>query len=395
MPSKVQIDVVADVRKAKDNLGSLDAKVGKLGDQFTTLRGRAGLAMKDLAIGSGIQLAGKFGGDVLGAIGDIDRLEFTVTEAFGASGPMRSKLGEWSDDWSAKFGLSKLRTEELAASLALQFDQAGFSGDKMLEMAKKTAEAGLAMSLFRKQISTPQQGAELITAALRGEKDALFNLIGDLELTGEAGADLDIIIGALSEDFGFMTSEAAKNQLKINEVKARYGELVDEVAAKLIPALELVIPAMDGIALAIRGLVKAEQVFLFPLIKTIQFIKSSWDDVAGAVENVTNKIKSIPNPAGFIGGLAGGIGNAGKGLLGKIGIGATGGIVTQPTLAVIGEAGPEAVVPLSSMPGASPLSGGGQAQPIQLFLDSRMVWEALIDSANNSGGVALKIRNAR
>ena len=41
--------------------------------------------------------------------------------------------------------------------------------------------------------------------------------------------------------------------------------------------------------------------------------------------------------------------------------GATGGIVTQPTLAMIGEAGPEAVVPLSSAPGASPLGdlGGG------------------------------------
>jgi SLT domain-containing protein len=42
--------------------------------------------------------------------------------------------------------------------------------------------------------------------------------------------------------------------------------------------------------------------------------------------------------------------------------GATGGIVTQPTNALIGEAGPEMVIPLSSMPGASPLpstSGSG------------------------------------
>jgi hypothetical protein len=38
--------------------------------------------------------------------------------------------------------------------------------------------------------------------------------------------------------------------------------------------------------------------------------------------------------------------------------GATGGIVTQPTLAVIGEAGPEAVVPLNRTPGSSPLPGG-------------------------------------
>lgn len=42
----------------------------------------------------------------------------------------------------------------------------------------------------------------------------------------------------------------------------------------------------------------------------------------------------------------------------RIGIGATGGIVTQPTMALIGEAGPEAVVPLNQMPGASPLGAG-------------------------------------
>lgn len=40
--------------------------------------------------------------------------------------------------------------------------------------------------------------------------------------------------------------------------------------------------------------------------------------------------------------------------------GATGGIVTRPTLALIGEAGPEAVVPLNRTPGSSPLSGGAQ-----------------------------------
>jgi hypothetical protein len=40
------------------------------------------------------------------------------------------------------------------------------------------------------------------------------------------------------------------------------------------------------------------------------------------------------------------------------GAGATGGIVTRPTNALIGEAGPEMVIPLSSMPGASPLPSG-------------------------------------
>jgi len=44
--------------------------------------------------------------------------------------------------------------------------------------------------------------------------------------------------------------------------------------------------------------------------------------------------------------------------IGSLFAGATGGVVTRPTLAMIGEAGPEAVVPLSSAPGASPLANG-------------------------------------
>lgn len=43
--------------------------------------------------------------------------------------------------------------------------------------------------------------------------------------------------------------------------------------------------------------------------------------------------------------------------------GAEGGIVTRPTLAVIGEAGPEAVVPLHSTPGSSPLPSSWGGSP--------------------------------
>jgi TP901 family phage tail tape measure protein len=50
----------------------------------------------------------------------------------------------------------------------------------------------------------------------------------------------------------------------------------------------------------------------------------------------------------------------GTGMLGaNFGFGATGGIVSQPTLSLIGEAGPEAVIPLNQMPGASPLGSVG------------------------------------
>jgi len=71
---------------------------------------------------------------------------------------------------------------------------------------------------------------------------------------------------------------------------------------------------------------------------------------AGAVLDAVRSI--IPDVGSMVSGAVGKVG-------GWLGIGATGGIVTQPTLALIGEAGPEAVVPLNRTPGSSPLPGGG------------------------------------
>ena len=60
-------------------------------------------------------------------------------------------------------------------------------------------------------------------------------------------------------------------------------------------------------------------------------------------------VKSIiPNPADIVGGVVGSVGGFFKSVIPGL---ASGGIVTKPTLAVIGEAGPEAVIPLSQAGG--------------------------------------------
>ena len=74
--------------------------------------------------------------------------------------------------------------------------------------------------------------------------------------------------------------------------------------------------------------------------------------------------------------------------------GATGGIVTRPTLAVIGEAGPEAVIPLNRTPGSSPLGGmGGITINVQAGLVStpdqigQQIIEAIQNAQRRSGPV--------
>ena len=86
----------------------------------------------------------------------------------------------------------------------------------------------------------------------------------------------------------------------------------------------------------------------------------------------------------FIAGLFGGSLGAGLGASTEYtgitpqgaGVGQTGGIVTRPTMAMIGEAGPEAVVPLDRMPGAYPLPVGGSSQlAVQIIINNQTASE--------------------
>lgn len=86
--------------------------------------------------------------------------------------------------------------------------------------------------------------------------------------------------------------------------------------------------------------------------RVISTITGWWNSLVRAVESVINVHISWPSPPSWFSGLASGITSHIPGM------GATGGIVTRPTFAMIGEAGPEAVIPLDQTPGSYPLSRG-------------------------------------
>lgn len=92
--------------------------------------------------------------------------------------------------------------------------------------------------------------------------------------------------------------------------------------------------------------------------------------------------------------------------------GATGGIVTRPTLALIGEAGPEAVVPLNRTPGSSPLPtgrgpgprpGGGDSGRVVVNLTinaqgavmAEEAWQRLVSKATSQIADRLRSQQAR
>lgn len=74
--------------------------------------------------------------------------------------------------------------------------------------------------------------------------------------------------------------------------------------------------------------------------------------------------------------------------------GATGGIVNRPTMALIGEAGPEAVIPLNRTPGNGPLEGlgGVNSVTVPLVVDGRVLAEVTASEFNRPGGPLIRQR---
>ena len=71
---------------------------------------------------------------------------------------------------------------------------------------------------------------------------------------------------------------------------------------------------------------------------------------------------------------------------------AAGGIVTRPTLAIVGEAGPEAVIPLSR--GGRQLAGidgGGQPIVINLHLNGQQIARVVADESQRAGGLPFAV----
>jgi TP901 family phage tail tape measure protein len=99
------------------------------------------------------------------------------------------------------------------------------------------------------------------------------------------------------------------------------------------------------------------------LESAISFVTGQLNNLFGFVSNIAGKISApLQNVGNFISGIAqtagkigGAVGGAISSAIPKL---ASGGIVSGPTLALVGEAGPEAVIPLSAFDGGTSLARG-------------------------------------
>jgi hypothetical protein len=290
--------------------------------------------------------------------------------------------------------------------------------------------------------------ADALAKAYQGNFKALRSLSPEMSTMIKEGASLNEVMDVLGGTFGGATAnnaETAAGKMKI--LSNSIGETKESIGAALLPVLEAVLPVLNkfamwaqdnpkaflaiaaaigavaaaivvtniamalnpfsliaaGVALLIVALVAAYNKFEWfrdgvnAIVNTvIGFFAGMVNAAIGAVNAIISAYNSIPLlpdipkaptiPVPQLGGQA-----PSAVVAKKIPRLAEGGIVTSPTLALIGEAGPEAVVPLDQMRNGNGITinvTGGLATSAEI---GQSVVNALRAYSRSAGPLALNI----
>lgn len=236
--------------------------------------------------------------------------------------------------------------------------------DSSIEAKRAAGQLGLLGREMENTEGPIQDVAEAFEDAAEETKsfeDAFRDLVATITGPGDALNDAQLLILDVNE----VIAELA--DMTLPDARQEFSTFAQDAAANLGALVD------QGMELGGPELLFHANVFLDKLgeineaaqrpISEFLDVLHLFEQIAGVRIEVPVRLNMIASQMGlgtaddpFTGGdLANQIGQIDFGAF----AGATGGIVTRPTRALIGEAGPEAVVPLSSAPGASPLPAGG------------------------------------
>ena len=413
-------------------------------EQFKQLEGagaKAQFAIKKAAVPAAAALAGlavALGDAVKGAMEDQQaaaKLAFQIRNLTGATDSQIQAVEDWISTQSLALGVADDELRPALARLVTQTHDVE-RAQRLLTLGMDIAAAtGKPLSLVTEQIAKAAGGQEKALARLSPE---LKNMIAD-------GADLDEVLGQLEYTFGGAATNAANTAeggfkrlgVTMSETKESIGTALLPVIEKILPLLQkladwaskhptaflTIAAAIGGVALAITavniamamnpftliaagvailivGIVAAYKKFewfrdginavINGVIGYFEFLINGWIMVINGIIRAWNFVpghKDIQTLGHITLGRVGGSDEkvSGGAAIPKM---AEGGIVTSPTLALIGEAGPEAVVPLSKM---------GQMGGVTINVhggDPNAVVAALRTYMRQNGSVPIKVGSA-
>ena len=279
--------------------------------------------------------------------------------------------------------------------------------------------------------------SDALAAAYGGNMKALGALSPGIKAMIKDGASLDEVMGLLGGTFGGAAANAADTAAgRFKILKNSLDETQESIGAALLPVVQAVLPYLQkfadwaeknpqlflfiagaigavaaaivatniamalnpfsliaaGIALLVVGLITAYKKFEWfstgvkavvnGIIGVFEVWANSWIKVINAIIKGYNALPLLPD-IGFIGEIKIGRVGGDEGTTSGGGINipkmANGGIVTSPTLAMIGEGGsPEAVIPLSKM---NRMGGGNYTINVQGGISSSAdIGEAVVNA---------------
>jgi len=360
-------------------------KAVKQFQQLETVGEKAQFAIKKAAIPAAAALGG-----LAVALGDATRaamedqqeqaaLALTLQNVTGAGAAQTAQVEKQISAMSRASGIADTQYRKSLEALV--------RGTKDVDIAMKDMNLVMDIATGLQMDSTTV--ADALAKAYQGNFKALRSLSPEMASMIKEGASLNEIMDVLGGTFGGSTAKNAETAAgRMQILKNSLNETKESIGAALLPALEKVLPKLNGLAMwaqdnpdlfvkvggAIGGIAAA--IFLVnAAMATNPFVLATAGVIGLAL--AFNKLVDSVSEINRIGGLAAKLlgmvispvtGLAGNILRGLPDIGsiipstptpapsmpniprmAEGGIVSSPTLALIGEAGPEAVVPLDRM----------------------------------------------
>jgi hypothetical protein len=395
--------------------------------QLETTGEKAQFAIKKAAVPAAAALGG-----LAVALGDATRaamedqqeqaaLALTLQNVTGAGAAQTAQI---EDQISAMSRASGIADTEYRKSL-----EALVRGTKDVDLAMKDMNLVMDISTALQMDSTTV--ADALAKAYQGNFKALRSLSPEMATMIKEGATLNEVMDVLGGTFGGSVAANAETAAgKMAIFKNSIAETKEGIGAAFLPVLEAVIPYMQKFAdwaqnnpqvftrIAITiGAIAAAVVALNIALATNPFILATAAVIGLAI--AFNKLVDAMSAINRVGGLAakivgglempviGNVANIIDGLTNLIPSGpaaptpapptsriprmAEGGIVSSPTLALIGEAGPEAVVPLDRMNtggGVTVNVTGGLATSAEI---GQAVVNALRAYSRSAGPLALNI----
>jgi ElaB/YqjD/DUF883 family membrane-anchored ribosome-binding protein len=424
------------------------AGIDKAKKEFKSLEGfsaKAGFAVKKAAIPAAAALgalaAGAFDA-AKGAMEDAaaqDLLANNLRKTTGATDAQIAANEEWISTQGRLLGVADDKLRPVLSKLS----KATGSVTKAQELATQAMDIAAATGKPLETVTTA------LEKAYGGNLTALTKLAPEYRDLVKDGADFEEVMDKLAKTTGGAATEAANTaQGKFGRLKVSMDETKESIGAALLPIIEKTLPVLEkfadwasenptafmaiagaigaialaitavniamalnpialiaaGIAILIVGLVVAYKKFegfrkivdnVFGAIKwwinnvtipafelMLSVVKTIFNGIARLWNNTFGKL-SFKAPSWVPFGLGG------KGFdVPDIPLLAAGGIVTSPTLAMVGEAGPEAVIPLDRL-GA--MGAGGDVNIYVQGADPQAVVDALRTYMFRNGSVPIRV----